>query len=271
MGAEEHLATLPGGIEIAFSEQGAADGVPVVFIHGYADSWRSFEGVLEHLPESVHAFAISLRGHGNSSKPAWGYTVGELADDVRQFMDAAGLPAAVVVGGSSGGIVARRLAIECPDRALGLVFLGSPFSLRDHAGARHLLKETISKFEDPVPPDFIRGFQEGTLARPVPPQLLDDVIAESARVPARVWKATLAALLDDDSHEKLGQIRAPSLVIWGDRDATVARADHEHLVAAIPGARLVVYEGAGHSLYWEEPGRVARDIARFIEGLAQGR
>jgi len=261
------LVRLSGHVEIAFSEQGAADGIPVVFIHGYADSWRSFEGVLEHLPESVHAFALSLPGHGNSSQPASGYGIGEFANDVGRFMDAVGLTAAVFVGGSSGGFVARRLAIEHPTRTLALVFLGSPFSLRDHPGGRQLLEESVSKLEDPVPLDFVREFQESTLAQAVSPAFLDGVVGESAKVPARVWKATLAALLDDAAHEKLGEIRAPSLAIWGDHDATVARADQERLVAAIPGTRLLVYEGAGHSLYWEEPDRVARDIARFIEGL----
>lgn len=267
MGPCERFVRLPGEVEIAFSEQGAENGVPVLFLHGYADSWRSFQGVLEHMPESVHAFAVSLRGHGNSSQPAWGYGIDELATDVRQFMDAVGLTAAVLVGGSSGGFVARRFAIEQPARTLALVFLGSPFSLRDNPGAHQLL-ETVAKFEDPVPLNFVREFQESTLVRPVSPTFLDGVIAESAKVPARVWKATLAAILDDDTHDRLGQIRTPSLAIWGDRDATVARADQERLVAAIPGGRLIAYKGAGHALYWEEPARVAVDIVRFIESLA---
>ena len=48
-------------------------GVPVIFLHGITDSWRSFEGMLPHLPAGVDAYAVSLRGHGGSGLPAHGY------------------------------------------------------------------------------------------------------------------------------------------------------------------------------------------------------
>lgn len=55
---------LSSGIELPYAEQGDPAGVPVVFVHGVTDAWRSFEGVLPHLPASSHAFALTQRGHG---------------------------------------------------------------------------------------------------------------------------------------------------------------------------------------------------------------
>lgn len=59
---------LPGGIQLEYAEQGNAAGTPVIFLHGYTDSWHSFETVLSYLPDNIHAFVPSQRGHGNSLK-----------------------------------------------------------------------------------------------------------------------------------------------------------------------------------------------------------
>ena len=57
---------------IPYIELGDSGGVPVLFLHGLTDSWLSFEGVLPHLPGSMHAFALSQRGHGDATRPATG-------------------------------------------------------------------------------------------------------------------------------------------------------------------------------------------------------
>ncbi len=67
--------------------------------------------------------------------------------------------------------------------------------------------------------------------------------------------------------EELDKIKAPTLIVWGDQDAILPRSDQEALAAAIAGSRLVVYPGAGHALYWEEPARFASDLVAFIEDL----
>lgn len=61
----------------------------------------------------------------------------------------------------------------------------------------------------------------------------------------------------------------PTLLVWGDRDAFCFRSDQEALLKAIPGSQLVVYEGAGHGLHWEEPERFAADLVSFATGLAR--
>ena len=94
---------LRSGLGLPYVEQGDRDGVPVVLLHAWVDSYRSFDRVLAVLPEAVHAFAFDQRGHGDAAKPAEGYGLGEFADDVGAFMDAVGLDAAVLVGASSGG------------------------------------------------------------------------------------------------------------------------------------------------------------------------
>lgn len=248
-------------------QQGEPSGIPLVLLHGYADSWCTFEPLLRHLPRSIRAFALTQRGHGDASRPATGYRTQDFAADLEAFMDALHLEAAVIAGGSSGGFAARRFAMDHPERTLGLVLLGSPATLRDKPDVLDAWDSTLSKLTDPIDPAFVCDFQKSTLVRPVPPALLDTLVRESLKVPARVWKATFEGLLEDDSAGALDRITAPTLIVWGDQDAILPHDDQAALAAAIPDARLVVYPGAGHAFYWEEPERIASDLVAFIQDV----
>jgi non-heme chloroperoxidase len=259
---------LPNQVELPYVEQGDPSGVPLVLLHAIADSWHTFELVLPHLPDSIHVFALTQRGHGDASRPPAGYRPRDFAADLVAFMDALHVEAAVIAGGSSGGFIARRFAIDRPERTLGLVLIGSPFTLRDKPGVQEIWDSTFSTLTDPIDPGFVREFAESTLAQPMPQAFLETIVQENLKVPARVWKATMEGLLEDDSSEELDGIRAPTLVVWGDQDAILPRHDQETMTSAIAGSRLLVYPGAGHAFYWEEPSRFASDLVAFVEGLA---
>lgn len=256
------------GVTIEFAEQGDRSGTPLLLLPGLGDSWHSFKPVLEHLPDSIQAFALTLRGHGDSTHPSEGYGFRHFAADIEGFMDALALPAAVVAAHSASGFFAQRLALDHPRRVLGLVFVASPLTLRHHAGLREAWSSTFSRLTDPIDPSFVRDMQASTLAKPVPQEFFEKLVAEAVKVPAHVWKQAFGYLLEEDLVVELGKIDAPTVMVWGDRDAILSRADQDALVAAIKGARLVVYPGAGHSPHWEEPSRFASDLARFVESVA---
>ena len=182
-------------------------------------------------------------------------------------MDTLKLGPAVVVGHCMGSYIAQRFALDYPDRTLGLVLMGSCTTVRGNPVAIGLWDSVVSTLTDPIDPGFVREFQQSTLAQPVPQALLDTVVQESLKVPARVWKAALAALLDTDFSGELSKITAPTLIVWGDQDVFFLRPEQEALTAAIAGARLVVYPGAGHGFHWEEPARFAADLVAFTAHL----
>jgi len=259
---------LPGRVTLQYVEQGDSSGRPVVLLHGVTDSWRSFEPVLPHLPNSVRAFALSQRGHGDSFRPETGYHPRDFAADVAAFMDALELNSAVIVGHSMGSYVAQCFAIDYPARTAGLVLVGSFINCRDNPSVVEFWDSAVSKLTDPVGLDFARDFQVSTLARDVPQEFLDMVICESLKVPARVWKAAFEGLLEADFSEELGGIKAPTLIVWGDRDSYFPRGDQDALTSAIAGSQLTVYGGAGHALHREEPARFASDLTDFVETQA---
>jgi pimeloyl-ACP methyl ester carboxylesterase len=261
---------LPNQIVLPYVEQGDPLGLPLVLLHGFADSWPSFEHVLNRLPAAIHAFAVTQRGHGDASKPPAGYHLRDFAADLDAFLQAVHLRAAVIAGHSMGSAVALQFALTYPQHCLGLVLAGASASTRGNPGARQFWETTIAKLTDPIDPAFVRSLTEGMVVKPLPQPLLEQLIQESLKVPAHVWKGVFESRFqsDDDYSDQLNQIAVPTLIVWGELDPRYPRSDQEALRAAIPGARLVVYAGAGHSMHLEQPERFAADLAAFVNTIA---
>ena len=170
---------LGAGLTLEYVERGSRGKVPVVFLHGVTDSWGSFEGLLSRLPECTHAYAVSQRGHGNSSRPAFGYRIADFARDLTMFLNALEIDRAVLVGHSMGSFVAQRFAIDHPERTAGLALLGSAAAMRDNAVIQNYWASTVSTLTDPVDPAVAREFQLSTLSRPTAPGLVDACVLES--------------------------------------------------------------------------------------------
>ncbi len=265
MAFESKSIELPTGVTLQYVEQGDPSGVPVVFLHGLGDSSRAFELVLSYLPEEIHALALTLRGHGDSTRPETAYRYHDFAADVKTFMDALELDLAVIVGHSMGSTVAQRFGLDYPERALGLVLLGSFLSLQ-HSRPLRELWPVVSEMDDPVDPEFVRAFQESVSVRSVPPEFFEDsIMRESMKIPAGVWREVVRCLMLDDFSQELHKIETRTLLLWGDQDGMVPRSDQEAQLEAISGAELVVYEGTGHTIHWEEPDQLAADLVNFAD------
>jgi non-heme chloroperoxidase len=240
-------------------------GPALVLLPGPTDSWRSYEPVLERIPLSTRTIAVSQRGHGDSDKPATGYRVEDFAADVVALVDALRIERAVLAGHSGSCLVARRVAIDRPERVAGLVLEASPTTLHGDAGLTAFVGSIVSGLEDPIDREFARAFLVDTSSAEVEPEVLDQMVDELLKVPARVWREILAGLLHYDDTAELGRITAPVLLIWGDADGVVGRKMQEQLAVRIPRADLVVYHGVGHTPRWEDPSRFAADVAAFVE------
>jgi non-heme chloroperoxidase len=253
---------LASGPQVHYAEQGDPDGQPIVFLHGYTDSWFSFSRLLPLLPSRYHAFAVSQRGHGDSERPDCCYGINDLVADVVAFLDAVGVEQATVVGHSGGSFTARGVAETHPERVARLVLIGSAVTPLKQETRE--LQAAVHTLEDPVPAEFAREFQASTVHVPLPEAFFERAVAESLKLPARVWKSALDGLLAGDDVGDLGRITAPTLLIWGDRDEFFFQEEVEALAAAIPGVRLLTYPETGHAVQWERPERVASDLDAFL-------
>jgi non-heme chloroperoxidase len=254
---------LSTGITIEYVAQGSDTGVPVILLHGLSDSWRSFDPLLPHLPASIRAYALSLRGHGDSDRPASHYAMRDMAGDVVAFMDALHIDTATIVGHSMGARVAMRVAADQPSRVRRLVLVGA-FAPGLPNPALDELRAIVDALTDDAVPAFAREFQESTIARPVAAAFVETMVGESRKLAPDTWRAVLGGFLSDDVMAQLAGATMPVLLIWGEHDAFVARRDQDALCAAFPDARLHGYAATGHAVHWEDPARVAADLLAFV-------
>ncbi len=255
---------LKTGVSLQFVEQGDPQGTPVVLLHGITDSWRSYELVLPYLPASVHAFALTQRGHGDSEKPLNGYDPKDFAADVAAFLEARKLKAAVIVGHSMSSVIAQRFALDHPDKSLGTVLVGAFASFKRNEAVQGFA-QVLDTLNDPVSEQFATEFQQSTLANPIPDSFLQSAIRESLKVPARVWKGVGADLFRADYVSKLNGYARPVLIVWGDKDVFSPKADQELLNNTFKRSQLLIYKGTGHAVHWEDPVRFADDLVTFVK------
>jgi non-heme chloroperoxidase len=255
--------TLRSGLELSYSEQGSPDGRAAVLIPGPTDSWRSYGPVLPLIPDHLHVVAVSLRGHGDSSKPPTGYRIEDLASDVGPLLDALAIERAVLAGHSGSCLIARRVALEAPDRVAGLFLEASPTTLRGDDDLRQFVDTVVSELSFPIGRDFARSFVADTSSEDLDPEFVKHLVDDLIKVPVLAWRQMFASLLEYDDTTELARMEVPVSLIWGDADALVPRQMQQQLMRLLPQAALSVYEGVGHTPRWEEPERFAQDLTTF--------
>ena len=161
-----------------------------------------------------------------------------------------------------GSLVAQQVALAAPERVVRLILVGSATDMRSKDVLQ--LQQIVNALDDPVPPEFAREFQASTIYHPVPDEFLDRAVAESLKLPARVWRAALAGQLAVDYAAQVNRIQMPTLVLRGDHDRLFSHAAQDALVAGLANAVLKVYPETGHALHWERPGEFVRDLENFI-------
>lgn len=257
---------LPGSVELEYVEQGNPNGIPVILLHGFTDSWHSFESTLPHLPAGLHTFSLSQRGHGHSFKPEGAYQFKSFAADVAAFIQAKNLGPTVIVGHSLGGLVAQQFALDYPNLTKAIVIVNSDASFGDNPGMPEFQNE-VMQLADPIQYEFADAFQKSTLSRPIDSAYYQLLVGESLKVPVHVWKEVMQQIINTDFTHQLSQIKKPALIFWGDKDSICPRSGQETLQKGIPGSGLKVYTDVGHALHWEQPERFAKDLSTFITNL----
>ncbi len=249
------------------------DGDAVILIHGLMSSAYEWQKNMDALARGHRVYAIDLIGFGFSTRVAQPcYSLRYYAQTVREFMTALGIPRASLVGHSLGGAVALQFAYDYPAQTDRLVLLAPGIYLvkycrpiRYAASIPYLPQSIMSLFV--CNPRAQRISLRNALGNGA---LLDEGTLATRQRATRV-KGTLDALLAmsrsphaSDLRLRLGDIEAPTLVIWGDQDIVVPPGHGKRLVGELPRAELVVIKGAGHLPNEQFPDRVNRLIEDFL-------
>jgi pimeloyl-ACP methyl ester carboxylesterase len=267
LGLTEQRIALVTGVELCYVELGDPHGEVLIFLHGFTDSWRSWELTLPHLSLAYHTFALSQRGHGNSSKPACCYQVADYVGDVLAFLQALHIPRATLIGHSLGSYIAYQVARDHPERVARLVLIGwGPIHPTSPAARARVVKlyTYVQALEDTIDPAFVRAWITSNTVTPLPETYLETQVTESLKVPLVTWQQLLASRLAAAPVPARGPIQAKTLVLYGDQDVYVHEG-RQILAQAIAHAQVVIYAAAGHALHWDSPRRFIADLHAFLK------
>jgi pimeloyl-ACP methyl ester carboxylesterase len=258
--------SLNTGVRLRYGVQGDVGGDPIILLHGYTDSSFSYSQILPLLDRKYRVYVLDQRGHGESDRPAGinsgAYALQNFAADVVAFMDVMKIDKATIVGHSMGSFVAQHVAVAAPERVKRLVLSGSATTIRNNVVSD--LQREVNALKDPVPEKFVRDFQTSTIFHPPPDEFFKGVLRETMLLPAQVWQAVMTEMMSPKANADLTKIKAPTLILWGDKETIFPRSEQDALLAALPNARLKVYEDTGHGMHWERPERFAKDLQEFM-------
>ncbi|AEH82535.1 pimeloyl-ACP methyl ester carboxylesterase [Sinorhizobium meliloti] len=203
--ALKQTVVLANRLRLAYVEMGDPDGVPILLLHGFTDSARSWSLTAPYLATGFRVIAPDLRGHGHSDQPEGCSTIPEMANDVRFLIEALDLAPTHVVGHSLGGRLAQAIAERWPHLVRKIVLISTSAALRERRG---WLWENIRMLRDPIDPEsgFIREWCSGAV--PIDENFLDHARRERAAVPSRIWHSIYYEQLAYDPSPLLQDISA---------------------------------------------------------------
>ena len=254
---------LSNGIRLAYVELGNPKGEPLLLLHGYTDSSRSWSLVAPYLSD-YRLLIPDQRGHGAADAPACCYTISNYADDARLFLDAIGVERAAVAGHSTGSMVAMAMAAEYPERVSSIVLIGSTAMAPVKRG--DWLYDQVSALKAPFDPNsqFMRDWHPGNQPTTVDPVFAKAAMDELLAIPLHVWRGVMRELAYVPAGRHAADVRAPVLVLSGGKDPLFPAEHHASLLTAFPNAQAHVFPDLGHNPNWERPDLVAAAINRFL-------
>ncbi len=244
----------------------AGEGEPLLLIQGMSATHLAWGGpFLDQLEQSFDTIAFDNRGMGLSGRAELPFTIADLAADTAGLLDALELESAHVVGISMGGMIAQELALAHPERirtlTIGASYCGGPQSTLmapedlQMLGAAMASGDRDQVFRAMWEINLSPGFREDDSRYTAFSEM-----AAALSSPQPVIVQQMQACAAHDTHERLGQIELPTLVIHGDADRLLGYPNGRQIAALIPGARLETLEGVGHMFWWEQPQRTAELI-----------
>lgn len=249
---------MSGGVEIAYEEAGQGDPA-VVLIHAPFGRREHFAAVFHHLAARHRVIALDLRGCGDSGRPADGYRIRDLADDVRAVCRAAGVTRAVLCGHSLGGTAALEVAALDAELAAGVVLLDAVV-LFPEPMRRQVLESFVPVLSGPGWLEALRGYFAGRMFAPWdPPELRARIAEELASLPPQMPAALMRDGMSTDSSERLAAAKCPLLFIHAHVPADLGR-----LKQLRPDAMVASVVGSGHFLPLVVPDQVNAMLDRFL-------
>jgi pimeloyl-ACP methyl ester carboxylesterase len=255
---------LPNGLSMSYVELGDPKGEPLLLLHGYTDSSRSWSLVAPHLAR-YRLLIPDQRGHGGTDAPSCCYSTSQFADDARLLLEALGVKQTAIAGHSLGSLVAMTFAADHPDRVSKVVLIGSTALAPVKRGDWLYDNGTaVTGRLDPAS-QFAKDWHPANQPTPVDPAFAKAVNEDLYRIQPHVWRSVMRELTSVPGGRHAADIKAPVLVISGGKDSLFPAEHHQSLMKAFPQAKGKVFAELGHNPNWERPAEIAAEMRAFLD------
>jgi pimeloyl-ACP methyl ester carboxylesterase len=254
---------LANGVRLAYVELGDPKGEPLLLLHGYTDSSRSWSLVAPHLAR-YRLLIPDQRGHGAADAPACCYGTSQFAYDATLLLDALGIKKAAVAGHSLGSMVAISLAADRPERVSRIILIGSTALVPVKRG--DWLYDNAAALTAPLDRSspFLRDWHPANQPTSVDPTFAAAVEQDYLTIPLHVWRGVMRELANVPVGRHAADVKVPVLILSGGKDPLFPKEHHEALLKAFPHAEAHVFPELGHNPNWEQPQAIADRMARFL-------
>jgi pimeloyl-ACP methyl ester carboxylesterase len=255
---------------------------PLVLIHGWLDSWKSWSLILENLQTPRRIIAISLRGFGDSTKEGV-HTVAAHASDIIDLLSQLQLTSCIIAGHSMGALVCTSIATKHSNLIQGLILCSAALKIKSHhiydsaTGAsitdlhqtvNTLFSNSTSHAENEDARLFLESFHRREIHNPIEQGVRDDFMAmilqESLKSCPLACRDSLSSIIEEDHSKQFKNIKVPVLIIWGQNDTFFDINEQNNIKEALNNAISISFnaiESAGHSMIWTH----AREVAELMD------
>lgn len=277
-----HFVDLPSGVRAHYRDDGISNATVVLLVHGFGDSFLSWEKWIDILSKTFRVITVDVPGHGLTRAPDdWSPTAEAQVEFIDQFATATQLPPFAIAGNSMGGTIAWRTTLSHPDRVRALVLVdagGFPNAKpAEQPWAFQLLGTPVGRWalEHLETHALTKASLQNTLLNN--PLVTDEFVTrwiDVQRAPGHrrilMWRPGDAGVSDQTFRyltadpTLLSTIAVPTLVLWGEQDPLIEAASAEKFGKAIPGATVILYPNVGHMPQLEVPDKSGADVEAFL-------
>jgi 3-oxoadipate enol-lactonase len=256
------------GINLYYEVYG--DGEPLIFLHGFAVDHLVFSAMPEAYQSYYQVILLDNRGSGQSDCPSEPYSIEVMAEDIAEFCRVLGLGPAHFVGHSMGGMILQQLAHRYPKQVRSAVFCNTDVAIDIRyalaAKARLAFIEAKCPLRELIESGMGWTFSTDFLERPgMVEQIINLRMANPFPITPMGYRNQLNALLNFNSSDWVGKIKAPSLVIGADQDIIIFESRIRRLAKSIPNAQYKKITASGHAPFIEQPDAFHALVKKFLK------
>lgn len=252
------------GAKLYYEERGS--GPAIVLLHDGLLSSVTWDEIWHRLPLKYHLIRYDRRGYGRSDPATSSFSPTE---DLAKLLSHLKVPHAVIVGSSSGAALAIDFAIEHPEMVDGLFLIGPVLHGMEYSDE---FRERAKRNNEPMEHDDVRAMARNwsqdkfLVASPnekARRKIYEQLVANAEKL--KIYNGALEEKLSPSASKRLGEIKAPTLILVGEGDIADVQTHATAINAGISGSQRIALQGAGHLIQLEKPEEVVKRLETFSE------